>query len=161
MSITQARLKELLDYDPSTGVFTWRRRSDVLPRWNTRYAGTRAGTNWKGRYRQVGVGGRIYLEHRLAWFWVIGLWPKEIDHVDCDGLNNRWDNLRTCTHSENQGNARARISAAGLKGVGRSGNKYTARIRGGYLGTFETKESAHDAYVQAARRVFGAFARAE
>ena len=164
MSLTQTRLKELLDYDPSTGVFTWRERSDVGQGWNTRFAGTRAGSA-SGRYRQIRVLKKKYYEHRIAWLWVAGSWPNEIDHVDCNGLNNRWGNLRTCTPRENRANSRPGNTALGLKGVARDGNKYAARIGDGgitaYLGSFETKEEAHAAYRAKAVEVFGAFARWE
>ena len=175
MSLTQDRLRELLDYDPETGVFTWRKRSDVPPQWNTRFAGTRAGSDYRkyrvsGRepflsYRHIRISPQLYLAHRLAWLWMVGSWPGQIDHRDCDGLNNRWVNLRVCTSTQNQGNSRVqRKKVVGLKGVHRTkGNKYYALIRDRgvlvYLGTFDTADAAHAAYCEKAVEVFGEFAR--
>ena len=167
MSLTQARLKALLDYDPDTGVFTWRERADGPPQWNTRFSGTMAGSNLvraSTSYRQIRISPRVYSAHRLAWLWMTGYWPKCIDHRDCDGLDNRWDNLRECTRRENQGNRRVNSNnSVGIKGVYRHGHKYSARISIGgvskHLGTFETAEAAHAAYFQKAVEVFGEFAR--
>ena len=167
MSLTQARLKALLDYDPETGVFTWRERVDARPQWNGHYAGTTAGgidKRPRRSYLKIRIGGKLFYSHRLAWLWMTGYWPAEIDHRDCDGLNNRLDNLRVCTSRQNKGNWRARRNTAvGLKGVSRSGSKYFAQIRAygavKYLGTFDTAEAAHAAYCQAAVEVFGEFAR--
>ena len=170
MSLTQARLKELLDYDPETGVFTWLERS-ALPQWNARFAGTRAGAitslrHRRSAYLQISVDRRLYLAHRLAWLWINGSWPDDqIDHRDCDGLNNRLGNIRTCTSRQNHGNTRThRRNKAGLKGVAPAGNKYAAyiQISGAteYIGTFETAEAAHAAYCKRAFEVFGPYARA-
>ena len=167
MSLTRARLKELLDYDPETGVFTWRERVGGPRNWNARFVGKRAGAISKKTarlaYRQIHITPRMYMEHRLAWLWVAGRFPSEIDHLDCDGLNNRWDNLRVCTRRENQGNRRSQRNKTGFKGVRRSGSKYIAVINSAgapaYLGTFETAEAAHAAYFQKAVEVFGEFAR--
>ena len=167
-ALTQAEVRRLLDYDPETGVFTWRERADV-PRWvNTRLAGTMAGCIDKRpprrSYLKIRILGKLFYAHRLACLWMTGLWPAEIDHRDCDGLNNRWDNLRTCTHRENAGNSRAGLNkAVSLKGVKRSRNKYVAAIRvnglNKHLGTFETAEEAHAVYCKKAVEVFGEFAR--
>ena len=170
MGLTQASLKEmLLDYDPETGVFTWRERSDASPQWNGRYAGKIAGgidKRPRRSYIKIRIGGKLFYAHRLAWLWMTGTWPTEIDHRDCDGVNNRWDNLRVCTSRQNQGNRRAqRNNTVGLKGVSRSRGKYFAQIRVDgltqYLGTFDTAKAAHAAYCQKAVEVFGEFARAK
>lgn len=165
LELTQASLKALLDYEPDSGVFTWRERRDRSPQWNGRYAGTMAGSIARvnphhGSYRQIRIGGKSYYEHRLAWLWMTGSWPTEIDHRDRHGCNNRIDNLRVCTSSQNQGNRKAQSNnAGGLKGVRRRGSKFVAFISAEYLGTFETKEAAHAAYCQKAVEVFGEFAR--
>lgn len=75
MKLDQARLKELLHYDPISGVWTWRVS-------NTRVrAGDRAGTVVAQGYRKIKLDGKKYFEHRLAWLYVLGRWPaKGLDH---------------------------------------------------------------------------------
>lgn len=92
-----------------------------------------------------------------------GTWPKkDVEHRDGDKTNNKWSNLRLATRTENQGNARARVSLKGVTRV-RTG-KYTAQIQKHmvkmHLGTFDTAEEAHAAYVRKAIELYGEFARA-
>lgn len=106
MELTHKIVRELLDYNPRTGVVTWRIRkrkwftADHHWRaWNTKYANKPAGSLDTEGYRQVtlfGEGG--YRLGRLIWFWVTGEWPlNTIDHEDRDKQNNRWKNLRDVT----------------------------------------------------------------
>ena len=98
--ITQARLKELLRYDPETGVFTW--RATGKGRRLNRQAGTVQATG----YLTITIDWRIHLAHRLAFLYVVGDWPpNEIDHIDGDQSNNRWCNLRPATRSQNMANS--------------------------------------------------------
>jgi hypothetical protein len=163
--LTAERLRELLDYDPATGVFTWRVRAGRSA------AGREAG--WIQRYRKVDieyrdirVDGRTYRAHRLAFLWMTGSFPDcLVDHRDGDGLNNRWRNLRCASHAQNHQNRRMDSrNSCGLKGVERNGPGYSARIGVNgtrlYLGYFDTPEAAHAAYVAAAQHHFGEFARA-
>jgi hypothetical protein len=86
-TLTAERLRELLSYDPETGVFT--RRTAV----RGRNVGERAGTLTRG-YRQLRVGGRTSLEHELAWLYVNGEWPTApIEHLNGDRSDNRIENL--------------------------------------------------------------------
>lgn len=90
-------LKLYLEYNPSTGYLTWIRKpsSKVI-------IGTRAGCQVKGRdNRIVKVFGEVYIEHRLIWFMQKGYWPLEVDHINHDESDNRWENLREVTHEEN------------------------------------------------------------
>jgi HNH endonuclease/AP2 domain len=111
----------------------------------------------------------VYNEHQLAWFYMTGRWPKPtIDHRDGDSTNNRWNNLRQATASQNNANRRRpRNNTSGYKGVyrGRRPGQWRAQIgkngRTKYLGTFPTRQAAHAAYVAAARKHYGEFARAE
>lgn len=103
----------------------------------------------------------VYM-HRLVIGAPAGI---RVDHVDCDGLNNRRANLRLCDQSQNGGNHRAwgRPTASGFKGVHRVRKKWRAEImvrRERFnLGNYETPEEAARVYDAAARHHFGAFAR--
>ena len=171
--ITQSELHAMLDYDPTTGVFTWRHRSDCRPHWNGRYAGKVAG------YAREATGGGMYWSVRihdwpfhagpLAWFYVTGKWPENlIDHKDGNGLNNRWVNLRPATKRQNAANTGApRNNTSGFKGVSllKKTGRYRAYItqdgRQRSLGNYDTAEAAHAAYAAAAAEVYGEFARAK
>ena len=165
--LTQARLKELLRYDPETGVFTW-----LVWRPNGVKAGDEAGAIHKacGGYRKIKIDSRGYLASRLAWLYMTGELPTfRVDHEDTDKLNNRWCNLRPATASQNAANARlSRRNTSGFKGVHYTRNrpstkKWAAHIRVDgvlkTLGYFAKPEDAHVAYTKAAEVAFGAFAR--
>lgn len=158
--ITADRLRELLSYDPITGVFRW--RADRQP---GRKSGDIAGGPTPGGYWHIGVDLHRYLAHRLAWLYVTGEWPtKHLDHKDLDGRNNAFSNLRQATDTQNRGNTRKRSdSTRRHKGVQRNHQKWCAIIRVGgqrhYLGTFLTQEEAHAAYCEAAAKYHGEFAR--
>ena len=157
--ITQERLKELLSYDPLTGVFIWR-----VDRYRVK-AGDRAGSiSPSTGYRVIRVLQKNYGEHRLAWFYMKGEWPlAEIDHEDLNRQNNKWSNLRSATSSQNKTNRRAR--GAYPKGVSfhKPSWLFTSRIYGSgqqiSLGCFKTAEAAHQAYCAAAPKYHGEFAR--
>jgi len=160
--LTHQRLRELLDYDPETGVFTWR----VNRRGRFARVGAVAGTPRKDGRLQISVDGTIYDAGPLAFLWMTGRWPARlIDHKNGDPSDDRWRNLREATYSQNGANSFDRISEVPFKGVvieKRTG-RYCARIKVNYkminLGTFETAADAHVAYIAAARKYFGAFAR--
>lgn len=157
--ITQAKLKEVIHYDPETGIFTWL----VSPNWRIP-AGSRAGTEDNG-YRMIGIFLRQYREHQLAWLYVYGRVPPKIDHRDDNGLNNRITNLRECTKTQNEANKpMQKNNKSGLKGAywyPRYG-KWAACIgvngKTKSLGYFTTAEQAHQAYCKAADELFGEFA---
>lgn len=158
---TQKRLLELLDYDPQTGVWTWRVR-----RGNKR-AGSRAGhVRAQDGYVTIHMDGANHLAHSLAYIYMTGTLPDfDLDHRDLVRSNNRWDNLREATRSRNKQNQRVRRdSVTGFKGVTQHGRTFGARIQAGgsrlYLGSFSTPEEAHAAYLAAAKVHFGEFARA-
>jgi hypothetical protein len=162
--IVHSRLRELLDYDPETGVFRWRCHRGGRAR-----AGDIAGAVNSGGYRFIRIKGEgRYLAHRLAWFYVHGEWPVGmLDHANHDQLDNRLANLRPATMRENRGNSKVRSdNLTGLKGVSRQRgtSRLVARItKNGkqlYLGSFATAEEAHAAYCKAAEEIFGEFARA-
>lgn len=154
-TLTQARLKELLHYDPETGAFTWRVR-----RGGPATPGSRAGSvTYKG-YLYIGIDNERHMAHRLAWLYMTGAWPgDQIDHRDTNKMNNRFANLRLATNSFNgQNRTRAHTgSATGVLGVGVRRGRFIARIRvcgkTVHIGCFSTAEAAHAAYVQAKREL--------
>ena len=169
-ALNHAQLRSMLDYDAETGTFTWKQRDDVRAQWNGRYAGKVAG------YARTATGGGLYWSIRifdwpfhagpLAWFYMTGDWPAAIvDHADCNGLNNRWSNLRLATKAQNAANVGAsKANTSGFKGVSAKAGRWRATIYIGgkqkALGTFDTAAEAHVAYAKAAAAVHGPFARA-
>ncbi len=164
--LTQERLKSLLDYEPETGVFTWR-----VWRPNGVKVGDTAGTiHAKSGYRLIKLNGRAYRGSRLAWLYMTGEWPEcLVDHKDTDRQNDAWANLRAATDTQNQHNASTQrnkkvpFKGVHLKSDARRTKKFGATIRVGgtlkHLGYFEHPEEAHAAYSRAAAVNFGQFAR--
>lgn len=149
--MTAERLREVLDYDPATGIF--KRNGQVC------------GSNNGVGYAQMMIDRKMYSGHRLAWLHVHGVWPdQQVDHINGDRSDNRIANLRAATPSDNCGNvSRHRDNKSGFKGVFPFRHKWAAQIcRSGekrHLGVFETPEAAHAAYCNAASATFGEFAR--
>jgi hypothetical protein len=167
--LTAERLRELLHYEPTTGVFTWRTlRPGRSP------MGGIAGSVRKNPkdpcfgYRFITVDHFRTGAHRLAWFYVKGAWPPgDLDHQNMVRDDNRIDNLREATRSQNMANAgRPRHNTSGLKGASflRATGKWQAQIqfhgKNLNLGSFASAEEAHEAYCQAGKRLFGEFFRA-
>jgi len=159
--LTAERLRHLLEYDPITGVFTNRVRRKA------RQAGAVIGVAGGSGYITLSLDGRLYYAHRLAWLYMTGRWPAaEIDHIDCNSLNNTFSNLREADSAQNKANTRRRSdNKSGYKGVcwNRARSKWMAQIRREgrphFLGHFETVEEAAAAYAAAAQETFGEFAR--
>jgi hypothetical protein len=170
---TRRRLLRLFAYDPATGDLIWRERpaSDFVSageakRWNGRYAGKVAGS--QGDFGcLVTIDGVSYKAHRIIWRLLNhGLVPDIIDHRDLDRLNNRPDNIRPATHSQNEANRKLRRNnTSGYKGVYKHGNKFGVKIRYNrsvrFLGYFDTAEAASEVYQTEAVRLHGEFARYE
>ena len=157
--LTQAHLKSLLRYNARTGHFVWL----VNGRNRHQRAGKRAGClDLQGRVK-IGIEGKRYLASRLAFLYMTGRWPPVIaEHRNRDTSDNRWENLRPATSSENLHNTKTKRS--GLKGVSPVGARFKAGIRVNYerkhLGYFDSETAAHAAYMAAARKYYGEFARA-
>lgn len=150
MSLTAERLRELLHYDPLTGLFI------RIVRRGKEKIGSTAGRIDSFGHRQIGIDGRRYLAHRLAWLYMTGVWPiDQIDHINGVPDGNQWSNLRQATGSQNQQNLRKAKgnSKSGLLGVCASRGKWMASITCGgkqkHLGYFETPQMAHEAYIAA------------
>ena len=112
-TLTQERLKEVLHYNPETGVFVW-----LVGTRNTN-AGDIAGWKREGQYARVGLDKKLYLQHRIAWLYMVGSFPEnEIDHINQEKSDNRWVNLRCATSRENSMNMpRRRDNSSGHTGV--------------------------------------------
>jgi hypothetical protein len=162
MTLTTGRLKYLLHYDPETGAFT--RRVAV----QGYFAGTPVGHVGNQGHLTIRVDRKLYLASRLAWLYVNGQWPeREIDHRDCDSLNNRIANLREATRSQNEGNKRKyRNNKSGFKGVcwNKQRQKWIAQIMVNRvprtIGFYDDPALGHQAYLAAAVAARGEFARA-
>lgn len=164
------RLRQLLDYNPETGVLMWRARPEYTGKraaWNVKYAGQVAGSSRADGYVCIRIEKKSFLAHRIAWALSHNCWPEQdIDHRDGNPANNRLCNLRAATHAQNLCNARRPSrNASGFKGVSfftRRG-RYRAYIsvegKPRHLGYFDTAEAAHAAYTAAAHQFHGEFAR--
>lgn len=158
--LTQARLRELLSYDPETGIFRWLK---AAPR-RQRQVGTVAG-GLKYGYVSICIDYRHYPAHRLAWLYVHGRWPNgEVDHINRRRADNRIANLREATRKDNSRNGSLRQNSSGAIGV--SWDAQTERWRAHitvdgkmlHLGRFDSIAEAVAARQSAAAEHFGAFA---
>ena len=152
--LTSERARELLSYDPTTGSLTW--KATVGPR---APQGGAAGYIDKKGYVCVGLDGKYYFGHRIAWLLHFGRWPVgQVDHRDEIKSNNRIANLREATPIENMHNQRfaRKHNRLGLRGVSNNHGKFQAEIRANgkriYLGVFDTPLEAHAAYLSAKKQ---------
>ena len=159
--LTQQQLKSVIRYVPICGLFTYTRNYPGY-KW-----GHVASKQAPDGYEYVAIYGKRYRAHRLAWLYMTGEWPPhQIDHIDGNPGNNRWENLRLATNVQNQQNRKiASNNTSGAKGVTRVGNRFAANIqvdgKRKYLGIFGTLNEAAEAYRVAAENEFGEFARPE
>lgn len=159
--VTQARLKELYDYNPETGLFT--------QRFNRRgtFAGRIAGSVGQNGYIKIAVDQQHLMAHRLAWLYVHGEFPENVvDHINGVRSDNRIENLRACTHSQNLQNAKApKRNTSGVKGVskhpvtGRWKVTVTANGKNYHGGYFANLEDARIAVEAKRKELHGEFAR--
>jgi len=168
--LTHTRLLEVLDYSKFLGLFWWLPQPDARPQWNGKFANKVAGSQSRG-YSYIRIDGKKYLAHRLAWLYVTGGWPPEgmqIDHINGDGLNNRWQNLRLATKSQNQHNHTRldRRNKSGVTGVSwdKRHGQWQAQIaidhKKIHLGYFDEFGDAVAARRAAEVKYFGRFAPA-
>jgi hypothetical protein len=150
----------VLSYDPITGVFTWRESSSRGVR-----IGSVAGNRTSRGYIRITISGKKYAAHRLAWLFVHGELPDaEIDHINLNPSCNKISNLRVATRSQNNANRRSMSRTGGYKGVSQTPcGRFIAKCRVNgkqiYLGSFESAELAHKAYINCAAMIYGDFAR--
>jgi hypothetical protein len=156
-SIDPSLVRSRFSYDKDNGVLTRIACSQKC------LIGKAAGTLNNG-YLKTYIGSVPYSVHRLIWVMVTGAWPDGcIDHIDGNGRNNRWANLRDVSQKANTQNRRRACSSnrcgfLGVSDLGRNLKKpFRALIQTGkrrvFLGMFSTAEEAHSAYL-VAKRVF-------
>lgn len=129
--LSHAEFLNVMEYDPETGVLSWRsppkrgaKRKNYKP---------------KG-YITFKFAGSHYYAHELVWFYVHGRWPQSdvIDHIDRDVHNNRIDNLREATFSENTKNARPSLKVKIADGLYQDNGKFLVKVQK----TFDSLEEA-------------------
>lgn len=158
--LSQERLKQVLHYDPSSGKWTWLKTRC----WKAKM-GDEAGCPNERGYITIGLFGHLYSASRLAHFYMTGDWPKfELDHINRNPSDNRWENLRQATRVENSANTRIKANnTSGYKGVhfSKKDGKYMVRIRHNgkrlYLGEFKCPELAGLVYAEHAAKFHGEF----
>lgn len=160
--VTQARLKELFSYEPSSGLLI--RKVSV----KSAKAGSAAGNLRNDGYLRVSVDGKCYSVHRMIFLMQTGSIPSKVDHIDGNPLNNKWDNLRGATTSQNGMNRKINSNnVSGVKGVHFNSAlaKWKVAVKldgkiyhGGY---FNSLESAKSAMLLLRERLHKNFSRAE
>lgn len=150
--ISAEELRKLSLYDPRTGTFL--RTKNGKP----------AGSVFKDGYVYITFGrGRRYKAHHLAWLYMTGEWPSQlIDHINRIRRDNRWENLRLATKSQNAVNSKIRsTSKSGVTGVYKGNGAWVSEIyvqgKYIYLGRFKDMETAKAVRINAEKLYFGDF----
>ena len=166
---SKARLRRFFYY--SDGVLVWRERprtdfktQRAFAIWNARFAKKPAGRLCRNEYRMVKIDDIPYLAHRLIWVWHRGRLPKklEVDHIDSNKTNNRIQNLRLATRSQNIANTpKHSNNTSGFKGVRARHGKWVAQIvvngKNHHLGTYTDITVAAAIYAFASELAHGEF----
>lgn len=155
-------LLELLTYDPTTGNFTW-----LVTKSRSAKSGQIAGSLEGRGYWTIMINRRYYKAHRLAWFYMTGVWPdEEMDHINMNKLDNRFENIRPVTRAQNQWNREVRKDTqSGIKGVqfSKQKNKWHVCIKANgkriHVGFFASLEDARFAREQASNKYHGEYKR--
>jgi len=156
-------IKEHLNYNPESGVFTWIKRDSTS---NAKIGSAAGSKNNKG-YILISIKGVKHRAHRISWAYMTGEWPKDqIDHINGVKNDNRWSNIRLATGSQNMANRpKGSKNTSGFKGVSwnKKSNKWRVKItkhhKEYYLGFFDDPEEGYKAYCKAAKELHGEFAR--
>lgn len=161
MPLSSKLVGEYLNYDPSSGVVRWKKRTGPQCQ-----LGEQAGNVDSNGYRQIQFFGKRYKTTRIIWLLMTGAWPSdEIDHVNRDRADDRWENLRIATHAQNMANQNImRVNnISGYRGVcwHKSTKKWAVQVKGHrpcHCGLFENKEDAARHYDEIVRALYGEFA---
>ena len=169
-------LRQLLRYEPDTGKLYWKERplsmfssSRIGNAWNAKHVGKEALIVDNNGYRKGRIFGVEFMAHRVAWAVHCGAWPDgHIDHINGDCGDNRIDNIRDSTRSQNSSNRGYQSNnSSGYKGVHwcKRAQAWVSKImvegRAVYLGKYCDPKDAHAAYCEAANKYHGEFARTE
>ena len=152
---SQKELQEILDYNTHTGIFMWRKQRRGVK------VGVPLGTDNGFGYLRITVLGKSYYAHRLAWFYVEGSWPDQIDHINGIKSDNSYCNLRDVTVQQNAQNKifPQKTSKSQILGVSwhKKAKKWQAHIciykERKYLGLFASVEEAQQAYLNEKRNI--------
>lgn len=132
--IDKNKLEKYISYNPETGKLYWKVNKNSRAR-----KGKEAGCVWHCnenlKYIFVRIDYQLYRAHRLAFLLMEGRWPEQVDHINGDGLDNRWENLREVNHRENHRNEKlSKNNTSGVTGVSFSKklNKWLAYIKINY-----------------------------
>ena len=161
--ITLERLKKLAHYDAATGQFVLKKHRTGT----TRKVGDVLGSKTKSGYLEACFDQRTYYLHRLAYFYMTGEVPQTVDHINGNGMDNRWGNLRSVTQQQNMENIKKMRpdNTTGYRGVHRWHGKYRGKIvvnkKQIHLGTFSTAEEAAKAYEAARPTIYSYYAPQE
>jgi hypothetical protein len=158
--LTAQRLRDLLHYNPETGIFT--ARADFVGKGCKRRAGDAVGSKHNRGYWQIRLAHKRFLADRLAWLYMTVACPNQaIDHINGVKADNRWVNLRDVSQFVNMQNLKRGMgnSASGLLGVAWAARdaKWIAQINANgkhyHIGSYSTKEDAHIAYLSEKKRL--------
>lgn len=145
-------VKAEFEYVPETGdlirnTAIWQSKSGIKGRKSEKPFIHRAGSG--KRYYRIGFKNKYVYAHRIIWVLMTGEQPKHIDHIDGDGLNNKWQNLRSVSQAENMKNQRLhRTNVSGIGGISYRKDRGSWRVRIGNkgrvvtVGTFDSFEQA-------------------
>ncbi len=158
--LTAERAREVLAYDPETGVLRWK-----VSLHRGAKQGQVAGKSNKRGYLHLCIDHKGYLAHRVAWLIFYGVWPDELDHQNQNKGHNAILNLRNSSRSQNMANVSINANnTTGFRGVcwHKQAKRFLASIRfkrrAIHIGLYDTPEEAHKAYKAKARELFGEFA---
>lgn len=157
--MTQEELKQVLIYNPQTGIFNWKIKKNGIKPCKS------AGCFCKDGYARIRINQKLYTAHRLAFLYMIGSIPEQVDHIDMDKKNNKWENLRSSNNAKNSANkTKYKNNKSGFKGVHFVKNRKkcwesSIKVNGikFFIGYFNTAEEAAIAYDKKAIELLGEY----
>lgn len=151
--LNQKDITRFFIYDPETGIFT--RRID----WYGAKAGTAVGVDDGAGYIQIGMNGKVYRAHRMAWVYMTGENPRKVDHKNGIRSDNRWCNLQKANDTENCRNKGQVSGVSRVTGYDTWAARIQINRRVYHLGVFKDRELAELVAAEARDKYFGEFYR--